>query len=134
MSQQDKPQKVTKLLRTKAQEFLSSRKYSDNLVDIIKHFENGLDMSPCLLTLEYIFINLLKQRQMYIEVVPLKPIEKSAENEYKNWLRNLYEEVFNKVLGCFECSSNKIQMQGMFFYSMRYDGLKKFFKNYYLLF
>lgn len=109
---QEKPQKVAKLLRTKAQEFLSSRKYSDNLVDIIKHFESGMDMSPCLLTLEYVFTHLLKHRQMYIEVIPLKPIEKSAENHYKEWLKHMYEEVFIKILDSFECGSTKLQIQG----------------------
>lgn len=112
MSQQEKPMKISKMLRAKAQEFLSSRKYSDNLVHIIKHFDAGADMTPCLLALEFIFTNLLKQKQMYIEIVPLKIMEKTAEHQYREWLRNIYEEVFNKILACFECSSFKAQIQG----------------------
>lgn len=112
MSQQEKPQKISKLLRSKAQEFLSSRKYSDNLVDIIKHFESGLDVSPCLLTLEFIFTHLLKQKLMYVEVVPLRPVEKSVENQYKEWLKSLYEEVFLRILDCIENAHSKIQIQG----------------------
>lgn len=112
MSQQEKPLKISKALRTKAQEFLSSRKYADNLIDIIKHFESGLDMSPCLLTLEFIFTHLLKQKLMYIEIIPLKLVENNVENQYKEWLKNLYEEVFMKILDCMENSHNKIQLQG----------------------
>lgn len=112
MSQQDKPHKISKLLRSKAQDFLASRKNSDNLVDIIKHFESGMDMSSCLLTLEFIFTNLLKQKQMFLEITPLKPTEKSVENQYKEWLKMLYEEIFNKIVDCVECAPTKIQLQG----------------------
>ncbi|EFA09396.1 Nucleolar complex protein 4 homolog B-like Protein [Tribolium castaneum] len=113
MSNQEKPVKISKQLRLKAHEFLSSRKNSEHLLSIVRHFESGADLSSCLLTLELIFTNLLKDRDMYIEVVPLKPIEKTETNQYKEWLRNLYENCFSKILESFENDSNKIQIQGL---------------------
>lgn len=112
MSNQEKPVKMSKLLRLKAQEFLSSKRFSDNLVDIMKHFSAGADLTSCLLSLELIFTNLLKERQMLIEVVPLKPIERSPEIQYREWLRSIYEECFSRVLNCCENSCAKIQTQG----------------------
>ncbi|XP_044252320.1 nucleolar complex protein 4 homolog B [Tribolium madens] len=111
--QQEKPLKISKQLRLKAHEFLSSRKNPENLLTIVRHFESGADLSSCLLTLELIFTNLLKDRDMYVEVIPLKPIEKNETNQYKEWLRNLYENCFNKILETFENDSNKIQIQGL---------------------
>ena len=112
MSHQEKPVKISKQLRLKAQEFLSSRKNTENLLDIVRHFESGADLSSCLLTLELIFTNLLKDRSMYIEVVPLKPVEKTEINQYKEWLRNVYEGCFARISECLESDSHKIQIQG----------------------
>lgn len=112
MSNQEKPVKISKILRQKAQEFLTSRKYSDNLVDIIRHFNTGADLTSCLLSLELIFANLLKNEQMVIEIVPLKPVERTPEYQYREWLRNVYEECFDKVLSCCESGCNKVQLQG----------------------
>lgn len=112
MSIQEKTTKVSKVLRLKAQEFLSSRKYTENLIDIIRHFESGADLTACLLTLELIFTNLLKERHMFIEIVPLKPLESTPELQYKEWLKNLYGECFNKIVSCCETAPVKIQIQG----------------------
>lgn len=112
MSHLEKPLKISKQLRLKAQEFLSSRKNPENLIDIVRHFESGADLSSCLLTLELIFTNLLKDKSMYIEVVPLKPIEKNEVNQFKDWLRRIYESCFNRILNCMENDSHKIQIQG----------------------
>lgn len=111
MSQPERPVKISKLLRLKGQEFLSKGN-SDYLVEIIQHFESGADPISCLLTLEMVFTQLLRDRRMLIEIVPLKPIEKSPENEYKQQLRNIYEQCFNNVLNCIERDSQKIQFQG----------------------
>lgn len=112
MSNPEKSTKIAKVFRTKAQEFLSSPKYADNLVDIVRHFESGADLSACLLTLELIFTNVLKERHMFIEIVPLKPAERTHELQYKQWLRNIYAECFDKILNCSEAGSTKIQTQG----------------------
>lgn len=113
MSNQEKTTKVSKVLRVKAQEFLSSRKYADNLVDIIRHFESGADLTACLLTLELIFTNLLKEKHMFVEIVPLKPLESTPEAQYKEWLRNIYGECFSKIVSCCETAPLKIQVQGL---------------------
>lgn len=112
MSNQEKPAKISKVLRAKAQEFLSSRRHSDNLVDIVKHFGSGADSTSCMLALELIFTNLLKEKQMVIEIVPLKPVERTPETQYREWLRNIYEECFNRIIHCCEHGCAKIQMQG----------------------
>lgn len=105
--------KISKQLRMKAQEFLSSKKNSECLAQIVNHFECGADQLSCLLALELIFTTLLKEREMYIEVVPLKPAEKTPENQYKEWLKSAYEECYTKILQSLENASHKIQIQGL---------------------
>ncbi|XP_044759843.1 nucleolar complex protein 4 homolog B [Coccinella septempunctata] len=105
--------KSAKFLRTKAQEFLGNRKKIQIINEIIKHLDSGTDVPSCLMSLELIFSTLLKEEFMYIEIVPLKPIEKSQENECKMWLKNTYEKFFQRVLDCLENNSNKIQLQGL---------------------
>lgn len=106
--------KPSKFLRAKAQEFLGNRKKFQIISDIIKHLDSGSDVSSCLMSLELIFATLLKDEFMFIQIVPLKPIEKSPENECKQWLQDSYEKFFQKVLDCLENNSNKIQLQGKF--------------------
>lgn len=110
---QDKPSKlISKQLRSKANEFLASRKNSSNLVDILNHFESGANQSACLLTLELIFTELLKRGEMYQEIVPLKPLEEqNHEVQYRMWLREIYDETFHKMLQCMECAKPNAQMQ-----------------------
>lgn len=103
---------MSKVLRQKAQEFLTSRKHCDNLVDIIKHFNTGADLTSCMLSLELIFTNLLENGEMVIDIVPLKPVERTPETQYREWLRNAYEECFNRVLKCCENACGKVQAQG----------------------
>ncbi|GJQ73739.1 hypothetical protein Trydic_g14072 [Trypoxylus dichotomus] len=86
MSQHDKPVKIAKILRNKAEEFLSNPNLSNNLLDVIKHFETGADTSP---------------------------IEHTLEHQYRQWLRNLYEETWSKLLTTLENSSIKIQIQAL---------------------
>jgi U3 small nucleolar RNA-associated protein 19 len=113
MSHQEKPHKISKQLRLKAQEFLSSRKNPNSLLDIVRHFESGADLSSCLLTLELVFTNLLKDGSMYIEIVPLKPVEKNEANQYKEWLKNIYESCFDRIVETLNHDSHKIQIQGL---------------------
>lgn len=113
MSQAEKVPKISKVLRGKAQEFLASpANNADHLIEIVRHFESGADLPSCLLTLELIFTNLLKDRAMFVPVVPLKPTEQSDENLYKQWLRTIYEGCFTKVVDSLSSDSHKIQLQG----------------------
>lgn len=110
----EKPQKISKLLRAKAQDFLATRQDNPQmLVEIVRHFESGADLSSCLLTIDLVFSNLLRNRDMYIEVVPLKPVEKTKENLYKEWLRGTYESCFARILETFENEAHKVQVQGL---------------------
>ncbi|KAJ8942021.1 hypothetical protein NQ318_002775 [Aromia moschata] len=113
MSQLEKPMKISKQLRLKAQEFLSSKKNSKCLEEIVGHYDCGMDLPSCLLALELIFTTLLKERDMLVEVVPLKPMEKTPENLHKQWMKNAYEECYTKVLRSLENGSQKIQIQGL---------------------
>ncbi|KAK9887763.1 hypothetical protein WA026_000078 [Henosepilachna vigintioctopunctata] len=110
---ENKSLKPSKHLRLKAQEFLSCRKKNEILSGIIQHLDSGNDIPSCLLSLELIFTTLLKDKYMFIEIIPLKPVEKTEENEYKMWLITVYEECFQKVLDCLESTSNKVQIQGL---------------------
>nr|XP_023023522.1 nucleolar complex protein 4 homolog B [Leptinotarsa decemlineata] len=111
MSLEERPIKVSKQLKMKAQEFLTSRN-TESLIDILNHFKSGYQ-AQCLVTLEMIFTTLLKEKQMFIEIVPLKPVENTIENQRKEWLRNVYEEFFTECLQCCEHNSYKIQTQGL---------------------
>ncbi|XP_037907931.1 nucleolar complex protein 4 homolog A-like [Hermetia illucens] len=109
-TEQSQQQQNTKLfwkqLKTKGNEFLNSRKHAKNLLDIIKCFEEciskGLNVTPCLLTLEVIFTELLKRREMYVEVEPLKPKDDNPETKYREWLHERYLETLRLILSCFK--------------------------------
>lgn len=90
---------ISKELRTKANDFLNSRRHANNLVDIIGELKVGKNkmvmmykyqskknlfllqqsalqkqsIIPALLTLEVVFVELLKRREMSVELTPLKP-------------------------------------------------------------
>ncbi|XP_015179196.1 PREDICTED: nucleolar complex protein 4 homolog B [Polistes dominula] len=102
----------TRTFRQKAQEFLSSRKYANNLVDIISQWDES--SSACLLTIETIFVEVLKRGDMFIEhTITLTISEPSPESRYINWLRNCYEEVWEKILLSLEKSRPAIQLQAL---------------------
>ncbi|CAH1977701.1 unnamed protein product [Acanthoscelides obtectus] len=113
MSHQERPLKISKQLRQRANEFLSCKKNRRCLEDILHHFGSGADQHSCLLALESVFTSLIKEKDMYIEVVALKPLERTPENLHKRWLRQLYDDTYNKILHCFENPSPKIQAQAL---------------------
>lgn len=113
MYHQEKPLKISKQLRLRAREYLQNTKNIENLLEIIRDFEYGADQHSYLLALELIFTNLLKDRLMFIEIQPLKPVDNTPANIHKEWLRNVYGETFGKILLCFENSSLKIRSQGL---------------------
>ncbi|CAH0563564.1 unnamed protein product [Brassicogethes aeneus] len=112
MSQQEKPAKISKLLRIKAQEFLSNLNRPQCLEEIVQHFHSGSDTLACLLTLEMVFCNVLKDKVMHLEYVPFKSID-NTNFHYKEWLRNVYENCFTKIVECIGQESQKIQLQGL---------------------
>ncbi|XP_026323958.1 nucleolar complex protein 4 homolog A isoform X2 [Hyposmocoma kahamanoa] len=99
--QQNLTKMVSAQLRIKANEFLNSRKHANNLADILQMFEAETDnYTPLLLTIEVIFTELLKRGDLIQEIVPLKPIDHSAEAEYTRWLRDCYETATTRALEC----------------------------------
>ncbi|XP_056641772.1 nucleolar complex protein 4 homolog A isoform X1 [Diorhabda sublineata] len=113
MSQIEKPIKISKQLRLRVQEFLMCRNEPDKLQEIVHYFDNGADQLSCLLSLELIFTNMLKDRDMFIEIIPLKPVENTPENQYKQWLKFMYGEIYAKILSTMENGSHKLQTQGL---------------------
>ncbi|KOB67007.1 Nucleolar complex protein 4-like protein B, partial [Operophtera brumata] len=98
-----KPQNLSKMisaqLRTKANEFINSRKHANNLVEILHMFEAETDnYTPLLLTIEVIFSEVLRRGDLVQKIVPLKPEESSPEVEYVKWLHNCYEVALNRCL------------------------------------
>ncbi|XP_043276228.1 nucleolar complex protein 4 homolog B isoform X2 [Venturia canescens] len=101
-----------KLLRHKAQEFLASRKHANNLVDIIAQWDDS--STACILTLETIFVELLRRNDMYLErTISLTISEPEPEIRYVNWLRNCYEEVWEKILASIERGRPATQLQAL---------------------
>lgn len=113
----EKPIKISKQLRLRAQEYLQNTENTEYLLEIIRDFEYGADQHSYLLTLELIFTNLLKYKAMYIHIEPLKPTQNTPENAHKEWLKTVYGETFGKILQCFENTSMKIRSQGMTYFS-----------------
>ncbi|XP_015114111.1 nucleolar complex protein 4 homolog B [Diachasma alloeum] len=106
------PRMSSKQLRHKAQEFLSSRKYANNLVDIINQLDDCGTLG--VLTLETIFLELLKRGDMYLErTISLTISEPSPELRYTTWLRNCYEELWEKLLAFISDSRQSLQLQSL---------------------
>lgn len=115
MSGQEKSSKLSKQLRLKAQDYLANPRNLEVLTNIIKQFENGTEQVTYLLTFEMIFTSLLKDRQMFIEIVPLKPVERTPENGFKELLKNIYEDCYMQIVSCLDSQSHKIQIQGLLY-------------------
>ncbi|XP_012266462.1 nucleolar complex protein 4 homolog B [Athalia rosae] len=107
------PQKMpSKVLRQKAEEFLASRKYANNLLDIIGEWDES--HTSCILTLEMIFLDVLTNGNMYQEhSITLTISEPSPESRYISWLRNCYEQVWEKLLHSLENSRPAVQLQAL---------------------
>lgn len=108
----EKPVKISKQLRLRAQEYLKNPENGDYLVEMIRDFEYGADQHSYLMALELIFTTLLKNKAMFIPVEPLKPAENTPEKLHKDWLKKVYEETFEKFVQLLDNSSPKIRSQG----------------------
>ncbi|XP_045527665.1 nucleolar complex protein 4 homolog A [Pieris brassicae] len=92
---------ISAQLRTKANDFLNSRKNANNLADIIQLFEAETEnFTSVLLAIEVIFTELLKRGDLVQVVVPLKPADQSPEAQYKKWLNECYETALTHALQC----------------------------------
>ncbi|XP_066584690.1 nucleolar complex protein 4 homolog B isoform X2 [Prorops nasuta] len=71
-------------------------------------------MMSCLLTVETIFVEVLKRGDMYLEqTISLTISEPSPELRYIGWLRNCYEEVWTKLLWTIENGKPVVQLQAL---------------------
>ncbi|XP_033229282.1 nucleolar complex protein 4 homolog B [Belonocnema kinseyi] len=103
---------TTRLLRQKAQDFMLSRKHANNLVDIIGQWDES--STSCILILESIFVQVLKRGDMYQEkTISLAISEPSPEARYVSWLRNCYEEIWEKLLTSIERCRPAVQLQAL---------------------
>ncbi|XP_058823843.1 nucleolar complex protein 4 homolog A [Topomyia yanbarensis] len=96
---------ISKQLKARASEFLSSPKNSNHLLEIIGYLKEcnarKSVVVPSLLALETIFVELLRRNEMRIVVQPLKPVEESTDLTYKQWLQGQYKEAFSAILESF---------------------------------
>ncbi|XP_037041130.1 nucleolar complex protein 4 homolog A [Bradysia coprophila] len=95
-----------KQLKSKASEFINNRKSTNELLDIIEHFNECIvrksSVTPCLLTLEQIFMEIISRRDMYIDIQPLKSaMDSNQDLQYKEWLQERYRDVMKSILQCF---------------------------------
>ncbi|XP_014203424.1 nucleolar complex protein 4 homolog [Copidosoma floridanum] len=103
---------TSKLLRQRAQEILGSRKHANNLLDILNMWQSH--PNPCIMTIEVIFEELLRRGDLYQErTISLTISEPTPEIRYVNWLRNCYEEVWDKLLNSMEDSRPTVQTQAL---------------------
>ncbi|KAL7294525.1 hypothetical protein TKK_0012055 [Trichogramma kaykai] len=102
-----------KFLSQKAQEFLGSRKYANNLLDMMDAWEDCTE--DCISTFEHVFTQLLKRGDMYMERnISLTEPESNPELIYKNWLRELYDEkLWDKLSNAMDATSNATQTQAL---------------------
>ncbi|KAL1494411.1 hypothetical protein ABEB36_010014 [Hypothenemus hampei] len=113
MSQNDKSGKISKILRQKAQEFLNSLDNTSILMEILKHLESGSDTASCLLAIDMIFSNMLRDGRMCVEIFALKGSEKTAETARAKMLQNIYEQCFKGIVEYINNDNVKIAMQGL---------------------
>ncbi|KAJ0180888.1 hypothetical protein K1T71_002973 [Dendrolimus kikuchii] len=112
--QQNLSKMISAQLRSKANEFLNSRKHANNLADILQMFEAETDnFTPLLLTIEVIFSELLKRGDLVQEIVPLKPADHSPEAEYTRWLQECYETALARTLECVKCGRTNSRLQAL---------------------
>ncbi|XP_061396886.1 nucleolar complex protein 4 homolog A [Musca vetustissima] len=111
--------KISKELRAKANDFLNSKVKSKNLEEIIHYLDNAIKkkdaLTPALLTLEVVFTQLLKRKEMFVGGGNAKqPLESEAETKYRDWLRERYEETWNLMLSAIEnCEKSQDSSQAL---------------------
>ncbi|XP_065366345.1 nucleolar complex protein 4 homolog A [Calliphora vicina] len=110
--------KISKELRSKANDFLNNKAKANNLLDIIQYLEKGLkekqSLTPALLTLEVVFIELLRRRDLLHEKdVNVEENPSEAETKYRNWLTERYEETWCLMLSAIDCEKPQESAQAL---------------------
>ncbi|XP_013099965.1 nucleolar complex protein 4 homolog A [Stomoxys calcitrans] len=109
--------KISKELRAKANDFLNNKAKANNLVDIIQHLENAIRsgdiLTPALLTLEVVFTELLKRRDIVLSSTK-KNDESETETKYRDWIKERYEETLSLMLNAIEnCEKTQDSSQAL---------------------
>ncbi|KAM7347550.1 nucleolar complex protein 4 homolog B [Cochliomyia hominivorax] len=99
--------KISKDLRTKANDFLNNPAKANNLIDILQYLQKALkekqSITPAILTLEVVFVELLRRRDLLENEDAANRTQPSeAEIKYQSWLNERYEETWNFMLNSIE--------------------------------
>lgn len=102
-------------LKKKVNEFLSSRKYSNNLIDVLSSLDDVASVKPnTLLSIQKLFVELLKKHAMSMQgLKDLDKKTKEAEEKYKLWLRDGYKSLFPKLMNILQNGDSEVQIQTM---------------------
>uniref|UniRef100_A0A8D8Q3G2 Nucleolar complex protein 4 homolog n=1 Tax=Cacopsylla melanoneura TaxID=428564 RepID=A0A8D8Q3G2_9HEMI len=102
-------------LKKKINEFLASRKHSNNLIEIIASLDDVRNVKPnTLLGIQRLFVELLKKHAMTSGGYTNEDKKtKEAEEKYKSWLRGCYKSVFPKLINVLENGDSDVQLQAL---------------------
>ncbi|XP_049939235.1 nucleolar complex protein 4 homolog A isoform X1 [Schistocerca serialis cubense] len=104
----------SKELRNKVLFFLENRKYANNLIDILSLIDGSEKKSQAaILALELAFSEVLKRGDLHNVPQSITLNETDAEQIYKLWLRERYEEYFDKLLWTIEKGKLAAQLQAL---------------------
>ncbi|XP_054273493.1 nucleolar complex protein 4 homolog [Macrosteles quadrilineatus] len=91
--------------------FLSDKKHSNILIDILAQFQKPSETpATCVNAVESIFTEVLKRKDM---AVTDSENSSEAESQYKDWLRDCYEEAWSKLLICLEKGKSECKLQSL---------------------
>lgn len=102
-------------MKQKINEFLSNRKYSNNLVEILSSLDDVESVKPCtLLGIQRLFVELLKKHVLSMQALNDQDKKtKEAEEKYKVWLRDCYKSLFPKLMNILQNGDSEVQIQAM---------------------
>ncbi|KAI5748333.1 hypothetical protein M8J77_024460 [Diaphorina citri] len=100
-------------LKKKINEFLSNRKYSNNLIEILACLDDVNKVKPnTLLGIQRLFVELLKKHAMSSQTSKDQDKKtKAAEEKYKVWLRDCYKSLFPKLFDILFNGESEVQIQ-----------------------
>uniref|UniRef100_A0A1B6LY41 CCAAT-binding factor domain-containing protein n=1 Tax=Graphocephala atropunctata TaxID=36148 RepID=A0A1B6LY41_9HEMI len=92
-------------------QFLSNKKNANILVDLLNQLKKPTETPvECLTAIENVFIEILKRRDMTIND---GDNISEAECQYKEWLRNCYEDAWIKLASCLQKGSSDCKLQAL---------------------
>uniref|UniRef100_A0A182QP55 CCAAT-binding factor domain-containing protein n=1 Tax=Anopheles farauti TaxID=69004 RepID=A0A182QP55_9DIPT len=96
---------LSKQLKKKAAEFLECTRETTILVEILDYFKECLarkaPITPCLLTLEYLFTELIRRGEMRPAAEEMDtevPLENDTHTKHRQWMQAQYKESFEMIV------------------------------------